>query len=139
MTYVLDHYDWASSGTARVVDIGGSQGHVSVALAKRFTNLTLVVQDIAQVVANAGANLPADLQTRVSFMAHDMFQPQTVVADVYYLRWILHNWSDKFCKLILEALIPVLKDGSRILIQDLCMPKPGEVALWREQDMRYVA
>ncbi|KAK8042322.1 sterigmatocystin 8-O-methyltransferase [Apiospora phragmitis] len=136
LTYVLDHYDWASLGAARVVDLGGAEGHVSAALAKRFPDLTFVVQDIAQVVANAGANLPADLQTRVSFMAHDLFKPQTVVADVYYLRWILHNWSDKYCKLILEALVPTLKDGSRILIQDFCMSKSGEVALWREQDAR---
>ncbi|KAK8102241.1 hypothetical protein PG984_015387 [Apiospora sp. TS-2023a] len=136
LTYVLDHYDWASLGAAHVVDIGGSEGHVSIALAKRFPNLTLVVQDMEQVVSHAAGNLPADLQGRVSFMAHDMFQPQTVEADVYYMRWILHNWSDKCCKAILEALVPALKKGSRVLIQDFYMPKPGEVALWKEKDAR---
>ncbi|KAK8067560.1 hypothetical protein PG996_006672, partial [Apiospora saccharicola] len=135
LTFVLDHYDWASLGAARV-DIGGSEGHVSVALAKRFPNLELVVQDMAQVLGQGAANLPADLKDRVSFMAHDMFRPQTVEADVYYMRWILHNWSDKNCKCILEALIPVLKKGSRILIQDFYMPKPGQVALWKEKDAR---
>ncbi|KAK7917835.1 hypothetical protein PG985_011443 [Apiospora marii] len=115
LTYVLDHYDWASLGAARVVDIGGSEGHV---------------------VAHAAGKLPPDLQGKVSFMAHNMFQPQTVVADVYYMRWILHNWSDKHCKVIIESLIPVLKKGSRILIQDFYMPKPGEVALWKEKDAR---
>lgn len=139
LTYVLDHYDWSSLGAARVVDVGGSEGHVSIALAKRFPNLTLVVQDMEQVVSHAAGNLPADLQDRVSFMAHDMFQPQPVQADVYYMRWILHNWSDKYCKVILEALIPALKKGSRILIQDFYMPKPGELAIWKEQDARYVA
>ncbi|KAK8048183.1 sterigmatocystin 8-O-methyltransferase [Apiospora phragmitis] len=126
LTYVLDHYDWASLGAARVVDLGGAVGHVSIALAKQFPDLTFVVQDMEQVVANAGANLPADLKAR------------TVKADVYYLRWILHNWSDKYCKLILEALVPALKDGCRILIQDFCMPKPGEVPLWKEQDARAI-
>ncbi|KAK8024452.1 O-methyltransferase-domain-containing protein [Apiospora rasikravindrae] len=136
LTYVLDHYDWVSLGKARVVDLGGAEGHISIALAKRFPDLTFVVQDMEQVVANAGTNLPADLNDRVSFMAHDLFKPQPVEADVYYMRWILHNWSDKYCKLILEALVPALKDGCRILIQDFCMPKPGEVALWKEQDAR---
>ncbi|KAK7743303.1 hypothetical protein SLS62_010675 [Diatrype stigma] len=93
LTYVLDHYEWASLGTARVVDIGGSQGHVSIALAKQFPDLTFVVQDMEQVVEGAGASLPAELATRVQFMAHDLFKPQTVVADVYFMRWILHNWS----------------------------------------------
>lgn len=138
LTYVLDHYDWASLGAARVVDIGGSEGHVSIALAKRFPNLTMVVQDMHQVVAHAAGNLPAGLHGRVSFMAHDMFQPQTVEADVYYMRWILHNWSDKYCKAILEALIPSLKKGSRILVQDFYIPRPGEMALWKEKDARYI-
>ncbi|KAK8071291.1 S-adenosyl-L-methionine-dependent methyltransferase [Apiospora hydei] len=136
LNYVLDFYDWTSLGAARVVDIGGSAGHVSIALARRFPDLTFVVQDMERVVSNAGANLPDDLKSRVSFMAHDLFQPQTVEADVYYMRWIFHNWSDKYCKLILEALVPALKKGSRILIQDFCMPKPGEVALWKEQAAR---
>ncbi|KAI1406894.1 S-adenosyl-L-methionine-dependent methyltransferase [Hypoxylon sp. FL1857] len=136
LTYVLDHYEWASLGPARVVDLGGARGHVSIALARKFPNLTFVVQDLEQVIEGADADVPADLKTRVQFMAHDLFKPQTVTADVYYMRWILHNWSNKYCTLILRALIPVLKPGARILIQEFCMPNPGEAPLWREQDAR---
>ena len=91
-----------------------------------------------QVVEGAGVDLPPDLTTRVQFMAHYLFKPQTVVADVYYMRWILHNWSNKYCALILKAQIPALKPGARILIQEFCMPMPGQAQLWKEQDARYV-
>ncbi|KAI2468973.1 S-adenosyl-L-methionine-dependent methyltransferase [Annulohypoxylon bovei var. microspora] len=136
LSYILDYYDWAALGQARIVDLGGARGHVSIALASRFPNLTLVVQDMEKVVEGAEAELSPTLQGRVQFEAHDLFAPQETEADVYYLRWILHNWSNKYCAIILKALIPALKPGARIIIHESCMPEPGEAALWREQDLR---
>ncbi|KAH7384627.1 putative Sterigmatocystin 8-O-methyltransferase [Pyrenochaeta sp. MPI-SDFR-AT-0127] len=135
LSFVIDTYDWESLGQAQVVDVGGSQGHVSLALARRFTNLSMVVQDMEKVVENA--KVPEDLQERVRFMAHDLFATQPVHgADVYYLRWILHNWSDKYCILILRALVPALQPGTRVIIQETLMPEPGTVALWKEKNLR---
>ncbi|EPE28206.1 S-adenosyl-L-methionine-dependent methyltransferase [Glarea lozoyensis ATCC 20868] len=135
LSYVTDHYDWESLGPAQVVDVGGSQGHVSMALARKFKNLNVIVQDMERVVENA--TVPEDLQGRMRFMAHDIFTPQPVQgAEVYYLRWILHNWSDKYCLLILRALVPALKRGAKVIIQETLMPEPGTVALWKEKNLR---
>jgi hypothetical protein len=73
-------------------------------------------------------------------MAHDFFTPQTVVADVYLLRWILHNWSDKYCMRILRALIPALKPGARVVVNEDVRPAFDSPILsrWREEKMRYV-
>jgi hypothetical protein len=71
-------------------------------------------------------------------MAHDFFTTQTVGADAYILRTVLHNWADKYCIMILRALVPALKPGARILINDICLPKPGSVPAHRELDLRYV-
>ncbi|KJZ71732.1 hypothetical protein HIM_08874 [Hirsutella minnesotensis 3608] len=135
-SYIVDHYDWASLGDAQVVDIGGSQGHIAMALARRFSNLKIVVQDMEQVVQHAGARVPEQFEERVKFMAHDFFSPQTVQANVFFLRWILHNWSDKYCIRILRAQVPMLRPGATIIIQDSCMPEPGAIPLWKEQDLR---
>jgi trans-aconitate methyltransferase len=122
-------------GKAQVVDVGGSQGHVSLALARKFKNLSLVVQDMERVVENM--TVPEDLQGRLRFMAHDLFAPQPVKgADVYYLRWVLHNWSDKYCVLMLRALVPALKPGAKVIIQESLMPEPGTIALWKEKNLR---
>ncbi|ROW16770.1 hypothetical protein VPNG_01622 [Cytospora leucostoma] len=135
--HIINNYDWASLGNAQVVDVGGAQGHVAMELASRFDNLSFVVQDMDQVIENAEAGLPVQLEGRVSFMAHDLFAPQTVQADVFFFRWVFHNWSDEYCIEILRAQIPALKPNARIIIQDGCLPEPGTVALWREKISRY--
>ncbi|KAI5920332.1 S-adenosyl-L-methionine-dependent methyltransferase [Camillea tinctor] len=135
LSYVTNYYDWASLGQAQVVDIGGSRGHISLALARQFDNLSLIVQDMEKMVENA--TVPEELQERMRFMAHDLFAPQPVQgADVYFLRWVLHNWSDKYCILILRALVPALKCGAKIIIQETLMPEPGTVAMWKEKNLR---
>lgn len=37
---------------------------------------------------------------------------------------------------MLRALIPALKKGARILINDHCLPEPGQESLWDEKIMR---
>lgn len=66
-----------------------------------------------------------DVADRIAFMAHDFFAPQPVVAGVYFLRWILHNWSDKYCVKILQALVPALRPGAKVIVSEAVMPGPG--------------
>lgn len=134
--HAVDNYDWGSLGSATVVDVGGAQGHIAIELAKHFGNLNLVVQDMESVVS--GAKVPEEFTGRVRFEAHDFFQPQDIVADVYFLRCILHNWSDKYAVRILQALIPALKHGTRVIIMDPCMKERGVLPLWKEKIARYV-
>lgn len=93
--YIVNHYNWAGLGDAHVVDLGGAQGHVALDIARRFPGLKFTVQDMGQVIAGAEAKVPEELKGRISFMEHDLFAPQPIQADVYYIRWVLHNWPDK--------------------------------------------
>ncbi|KAJ2999003.1 hypothetical protein NUW58_g143 [Xylaria curta] len=144
--HVIDNYDWRSLGQAQVVDVGGSRGNVAIQLAKNFPELKVLVQDKEEVIQGAENDIPNEVKARVSFAVHDIICPQTVEADVYYLRWILHNWPDKYClctnsgqpegMVILRALIPALKHNARIVIQEACLPEPGTVPLWKETRLR---
>ncbi|KAL8896142.1 MAG: hypothetical protein Q9207_007858 [Kuettlingeria erythrocarpa] len=127
-SYVVKGYDWASLGNGVVVDVGGSHGLVSQDIAREFPSLRFVVQDLPKVVEDAKTKVPAELADRVTFMAHDMFTEQPVKdADVYYFRWIFHDWSDKYCVKILKSLIPALKQGARIMFSERCLEAPGTV------------
>lgn len=54
---------------------------------------------------------------RVQFQPHDFFEPNPVEhADVYWLRYILHDWSDEYCVRILSAIKSAMGPRSRILI-----------------------
>ncbi|KAF1826400.1 S-adenosyl-L-methionine-dependent methyltransferase [Dissoconium aciculare CBS 342.82] len=127
--FAVDHlsssYDWAALGSSTVVD---------------FPQLKIIVQDLEPVIqqATSGGINSSQLSDRVTFMAHDFFEPQTVVADIYLLRWILHNWSDKHCVRILRALTPALKPGARIVINEDVRSSFGSAvpSRWREEKMR---
>ncbi|KAI4086162.1 MAG: hypothetical protein LQ344_007796 [Seirophora lacunosa] len=144
-SYVLNGFDWASLGNGLVVDVGGSHGLVSQEIAREFPSLSFVVQDLPNVVEDAKTKVPADLAGRVTFMAHDMFSEQPVTdADVYYFRWILHSWSDKYCIKILRSLIPALKAGARIMFSERCLEAPNilgshEEKVNREWDIMMLA
>jgi 6-hydroxytryprostatin B O-methyltransferase len=84
------------------------------------------VQDLPGLEENFNAARPAELADRVSFMAHDFFTRQPVEgADVYFLRKILHDWSDANALKILQQISPVMKPGSRILIAEAVVPPTG--------------
>ena len=133
-SYVLKAFDWASLGNRTVVDVGGSHGLVSMDIAREFPSLRFIVQDLPKVIEDAKTKAPAELGNRVSFMAHDMFTEQPVKgADVYYFRWILHDWSDKYCIKILKSLIPALKPGARIMFNERCLELPCTLPLRQEK------
>lgn len=60
------------------------------------------------------------------------------ITDIYFFRWIFHNWPDRYCVKICWALIPVLKPGALILIQEFLLPEPGTISCYQERKMRLV-
>lgn len=78
------------------------------------------------MIDSAPGKCPPELLSRIQFQAHDFYTPQPVKdADVYFFRWICHNQSDKYGIKMMQQLIPALKKGARIVINDNCLPKPG--------------
>ncbi len=138
-SYVVESFPSVDSPDALIVDVGGSYGGISIALAQEYTSVTCVVQDKSDVVRIGRERLSHDLRNRVSFMEHDFFSTQpTRGADVYLLRWILHDWSDKYAAQILRALIPALKKSARVVLYEMIVPDLGEVSLYQERGIRQV-
>ena len=137
--YLVTGFPWGSGGELTVVDVGGGLGHVSRALVDHSPNVKCIVEDSPDVVAQGQEGLPSNLRRRISFQAHDFFQEQPVKgADVYLLRLILHNWSDKYSKMIIKALVPALKPGAKVVINDRVIPGRGEAHYLAEREARYV-
>jgi precorrin-6B methylase 2 len=133
----LTGFDWTKVST--VVDVGGAWGPCSIELARAFPDLKCIVQDFEDVVAQGPSKVPAELRSRISFQAHNMFDPQTVVgADVYLFRAIFHNWSDVRCIEILRSHISALKPGAHIVINDKVSTTPEVSPPWAEKKSRYV-
>ncbi|KAI1775119.1 S-adenosyl-L-methionine-dependent methyltransferase [Hypoxylon cercidicola] len=137
LRYITDSYPWEQHSGGTFVDVGGSQGFVCVALARKFPSISFIVQDLEPVVMEARKNLPSDVASQISFMTHDFFTSQPVSgADIYFFRWIFHNWSDKYGVEILRSLIPALKPGAKIIVSEAILPGPGEMPKGMETRMR---
>jgi len=135
--HVVDNYPWEALGEATVADVGGSQGHVSIAIASKYPSLKFIVQDLPSMrPPNIVGSIPPELESRVSLTTHDFFQPQPVSADLYYFRWVFHNWSDAYAVKILKALVPAMKPGARLLINDGILPEPGSIGRKEEKSIR---
>ncbi|KAK4206968.1 hypothetical protein QBC37DRAFT_105079 [Rhypophila decipiens] len=109
-------------GDTVLVDIGGNTGQQASRLVMQYPELAgrVVVQDREETIANAQSVKGVQLQ------AHDFFQPQPVKgAKYYYLRAILHNWSDEDAVKILSSITPALEAGSQVLIDEVVLPETG--------------
>lgn len=134
--YLVDGYDWMSIGRGTVVDLGGAEGHIAIAVASRFPALKFIVQDLPAVIQKVGDKVPKALDGRVLFMQHDFFTEQPVKADAYLLRWIFHNYPNEYCVKILRHLVPVLEEGARIIVMDNIVPEPGTISQMAEREIR---
>lgn len=133
--HLVHAFPWDTLRSGTVVDIGGSHGNISIVLAQTFPNLHFIVQDQPKVVQEGRARLPAGLHGRVAFMEHDFFLEQPVrSADLYLLRWILHDWPDAYAVKILRALIPALKPNARLCICEQILPEPGALSPYQARD-----
>lgn len=106
---------------------------MAFALASKYPDMRIVVQDREEIVALAQVERPGN----VEFQAHDFFTEQPLQgADVYFFRWILHDWSAKYCVKILQALRPALKHKARIVLMDAILPEPGVLSPYQERMIR---
>ena len=122
LRHLLASFDWRSVDKLgdTVVDIGGGNGYISQYLARHTINTRFIVQDLPHVISQAPAQLPEDLKERVGFEVHDFFSPQKMdpPPTAFLLRYILHNWSDKYSIAILKNLAPAMRKGSKVLIYE---------------------
>ncbi|KAI0530045.1 O-methyltransferase [Xylaria digitata] len=126
-----------------VLDVGGGSGHVSMALAKEFSQLSFIVQDLLpQMRVEGNEDASTSVMDRVTFMQHNFFEPQPFrdVAAVL-LRQVTHNWTDEEVVGIFKALVPTMessKPGTPLLINDTVMPEPGQIPMHMERELRAI-
>lgn len=138
--FLATAYSWDKLGEqATLVDVGGATGAVDLVIAEKHTNLSFIIQDKEAVILDAEKqDFSEDLRKRFTFQSHDFFTPQTVAAEAYLFRYVLHNWPDQYAIDILRQTIPVLKEGSRIVIHDSLLPEPCTASATTEREVRLV-
>jgi hypothetical protein len=102
-----------------VVDVGGADGAFVAAVLERHVHLHGIVLDLPQVMA--GVADEADrrgLSDRMSGVAGDFFE-HVPSADLYLLKFILHDWDDVSCHRILSNIRRAMTPKSRLVIIEM--------------------
>ncbi|KAJ7804660.1 S-adenosyl-L-methionine-dependent methyltransferase [Mycena leptocephala] len=118
---ILDAYPWASlPKDAVVVDVGGGIGSAALLLAQKHPHLRIIVQDLP----SWEVQFPEVSQSgQVTFEGHDFFKPQPVHnASVFFLRYIVHNWSDPYARKILTHLRGAATRDTTLVVVDHILP-----------------
>ena len=110
-------YDWASLG--HVVDVGGGDGSLLIALLTRYPQLRGTILDLDTTAEAAREALrAAGLADRGKAVAGSFFDPLPAGADGYLLSWILHDWADEPARRILRRCAQAAGEHGRVIVAE---------------------
>lgn len=114
----LDRVDWRDGET--VVDVGGGNGSLLIALLARQPGLRAIVFDLPETVRDEQA-----LGDGIEFVEGSFFD-RVPEGDVYILSTILHDWSDGKAAEILSTIRSAAKRDSRLILLEAVVPEGNE-------------
>jgi len=107
------------SNVVSVVDVGGADGAFVAELLQRHPHLHGVVFDLAAVVPGVAEEARRrGLDKRLTAAAGDFFV-EAPAADLYLLKFILHDWDDESCRTILRNIRQAMNPGARVVIVEM--------------------
>ncbi|CAK7227435.1 hypothetical protein SCUCBS95973_006542 [Sporothrix curviconia] len=123
-------YNWAQWGPAATVcDMGSSDGGIMSLLKVKHPGFHIICQDLAPMLPVATqtfntAHPGAIEKGQVEILLHDYFQEQETDADAYWMRGVLHDYTEEECITILQNVAPRLRKNpkARILINEIVKP-----------------
>eukprot|EP00913_Durusdinium_trenchii_P002473 g2285.t1 len=123
MGLIEDAFPWPRSGV--IADIGGGNGHLLRALLQKGAAQG-VLFDLPSVIETSRQHWPdGDLMrgSSVTYMPGSFLEAVPVKADIYVLKWILHDWSDADCIRILSNLQASAPKESQVVVIDMLVPE----------------
>jgi hypothetical protein len=119
-----------------ICDIGGSFGTLLEAIIGAAPETKeAIVLELPSAVKEAAENPELEeLRKKVKFVAGDMFK-DSIKADAYFLKHILHDWDQEHCLKILQQARKGAEPGARIYICEMVVPGPGIADLSKIMDL----
>lgn len=100
-----------------IADIGGGHGLVLSTVLKAAPQAKGILFDQPQVIEGADAVLQAEgAADRIEKLSGDFFKEIPVEADIYLMKFIIHDWNDEQAHTILTNLARSAKPGAKILL-----------------------
>lgn len=114
----LEAYDFTSC--KNIVDLGGGHGFAICSILKKYPQMQGVLFDLKDIVPGAEKRIrELGLEKRCRAVSGDFFKSVPEGADVYFMKHILHDWTDEQATAILSNCRHAFEAGKR----------PGRVVL----------
>lgn len=117
---IIGNYDFRPYQT--IVDIGGGNGIMMYAILNSAPGSSGIIFDESHVIEKTLELIPENLTNRCSVATGSFFDKVPAGADLYTMKWIMHDWNDDECIRILKVCCEAMPKGSRLLIIDGVIP-----------------
>jgi hypothetical protein len=115
MAALVRAYPWPRRGV--ICDVGGGVGRFLAAILEHRTAARGVLIDTPQALTEAESFLRArGLSERIERVPGDIFDKVEAQADVFTLKWVLHDWSDERCRGILRRIRATMRPGAKLVV-----------------------
>ncbi|MEA3196723.1 MAG: hypothetical protein QOF32_775 [Gammaproteobacteria bacterium] len=123
---LVNAYDF--SRFARVLDVGGGYGGLLRALLEHYPQLRGSVFDFPMIAGEACRYLAqAQLSHRAEFIGGDFFAAVPAVADLYVLKYVIHDWADEQAvKILRNVRAAADRQGTIVLIEQVLSSRMSE-------------
>jgi hypothetical protein len=128
----LEVYDF--SPFKRIVDVGGGHGYAICSILNKHQHMEGVLFDLKDIVPGADARISdLGLQDRCCTTPGNFFEAVPEGADLYFMKHILHDWTDEQCTTILRNIRNAMgknggdgKGDAKVVLLEFVVP-PGNV------------
>jgi O-methyltransferase domain/Dimerisation domain len=128
-----------TTATKLAVDVGGATGSLLSLLQEANPTLRGIVFDRPNIVADAVAEIARKgLSERTEVIGGDFFE-WVPSADLYLLKFILHDWDDDRCVTILNRCREAMTPDGRIAIVEMVVGEIADPGLGAVIDMNMLA
>ena len=119
---ILNAYSFAD--VREMVDVGGGHGALVASVLRANAGARGILFDMPEIIATARPVLEkAGVADRCRTESGDFFASVPAGADLYALKFILHDWPDDKCVAILRNCRKAMAPGAKVLIVEFVVPE----------------
>jgi hypothetical protein len=123
-------------GIRTLVDIGGGHGIILAEILRRHRKMQGILFDQPHVVGPSIELMTKyGVQNRLKILSGDFFEDIPAGADAYFMKNILHAFSDEDCSELLRKVHHAMADGGRLIIVDSVLKPDNQPALGKRLDL----
>jgi hypothetical protein len=131
---LISAYDF--SGINTLVDLGGGRGLLLAAILEKYPGLQGILIDQHHVVDHGKLkDLEPGVKDRLQIVGGNFFKDIPAGADAYFMKNILHAFSDDDCLQLLKKVHTVMAENGKLIILETVIAADNKPALGKRLDL----